>query len=392
MALYAFDGTGQKDDNPELEDATDTNVSRFFRAYRPSDEGVPKDDGRNHYQRGVGSAGLLRKVLGKITGFGGRTFVRRALHKLEDNIERNDTIVDVVGFSRGAALALDFVNEIAKGKVKLAGWFHSDGEVPGTVRLRAVVRRPDFSPQHRLGPRISVERDTLLSRAVARRASREFSSASSEGAGPAARRPPDGGVVPRRALRRRRQWRQGGSAARAGQHPAQLDVRERPGGRPSVRRRTVAANGPWRMRRPRCSTISTRSRRTSASSATRPGPRDGDRPGQVQQPRGGLCPRVGHWRAARDVWEPPRVIAHAAVTHCAGYIPCGTANSPAPKLLTRVPFASNSRIGSSADEAQSFAPHRSATQVDRPSRSTCTPLVHPHARPCGRVPHAPTVT
>jgi hypothetical protein len=87
------------------------------------------DDRHNHYQRGVGSAGLFRKVLGGITGFGGRTFVKRALHKLEDNIERNDTVIDVVGFSPGAALALDFVNEIAKGKAKLR-----DGRIP-TVRF-----------------------------------------------------------------------------------------------------------------------------------------------------------------------------------------------------------------------------------------------------------------
>ena len=121
MALYAFDGTGQKDDDPDLENVKDTNVSRFFLAYRPSDVHLPIDDRRNHYQRGIGSAGLFRKLLGGITGFGGRTFVRRALHKLEENIEHNDTVIDVVGFSRGAALALDFVNEIAKGKVKLPG-------------------------------------------------------------------------------------------------------------------------------------------------------------------------------------------------------------------------------------------------------------------------------
>jgi len=132
MALYAFDGTGQKDDNPELENTDDTNVARFFFAYRPSDLHLPVDDRHNHYQRGVGSAGLLRKGLGGITGFGGRTFIRRALHKLEDNIERNDTTIDVVGFSRGAALALDFVNEIAKGKVKLA-----DGTIP-TVRFLGI--------------------------------------------------------------------------------------------------------------------------------------------------------------------------------------------------------------------------------------------------------------
>lgn len=129
MALYAFDGTGQHDDNPDVEDTNDTNVARFFLAYRPSDSQLPMDDRHNHYQRGVGSAGLLRKALGTVTGFGGRTFIRRAIDKLKDNIERGDTTIDVVGFSRGAALALDFVNEIAKGKAKLA-----DGTIP-TVRF-----------------------------------------------------------------------------------------------------------------------------------------------------------------------------------------------------------------------------------------------------------------
>ena len=125
MALYAFDGTGQRDDNPDAEDVRDTNVARFFFAYRPDDFDLPIDDRRNHYQRGVGSAGLLRRAAGTISGFGGRTFVRRALDKLKDNIEQGDTTIDVVGFSRGAALALDFVNEIAKGKAKLA-----DGSIP----------------------------------------------------------------------------------------------------------------------------------------------------------------------------------------------------------------------------------------------------------------------
>jgi len=140
MALYAFDGTGQKDDNPELEDVKDTNVSRFFRAYRPADDvSLPRDDWHNHYQRGVGSAGLLRKALGGITGFGGRTFIRRALHKLEDNIEQNDTAIDVIGFSRGAALALDFVNEIAKGKAKLP-----NGSIPAVRFLGLFDTVPSF--------------------------------------------------------------------------------------------------------------------------------------------------------------------------------------------------------------------------------------------------------
>ena len=125
MALYAFDGTGQRDDNPDAEDVKDTNVARFLFLYRPNDADLPIDDRKNHYQRGVGSAGLFRKLAGGIAGFGGRTFVRRALDKLKDNIDENDTTIDVVGFSRGAALALDFVNEIAKGKAKLA-----NGSIP----------------------------------------------------------------------------------------------------------------------------------------------------------------------------------------------------------------------------------------------------------------------
>jgi uncharacterized protein (DUF2235 family) len=139
MALYAFDGTGQRDDDPELENLKDTNVARFFLAYRPSDAGLPMDDRRNHYQRGVGSAGLLRKALGTITGFGGRTFVRRALDKLKDNIRDGHTTIDVVGFSRGAALALDFVNEIAKGKAKLP-----DGSVPAVRFLGLFDCVPSF--------------------------------------------------------------------------------------------------------------------------------------------------------------------------------------------------------------------------------------------------------
>ena len=125
MALYAFDGTGQKDDHPELEDDADTNIARFFIAYRPSDAHLAVEDRHNHYERAIGSEALFRKGLAGITGFGGRTLVQRALQKLGDNLERHDAVIDVVGFSRGAALALTFVNAIASGRVTLA-----DGTIP----------------------------------------------------------------------------------------------------------------------------------------------------------------------------------------------------------------------------------------------------------------------
>ena len=46
-------------------------------------------------------------------GFGGHRRVRQAMERLENNLDAGDTNVDVIGFSRGAALAMSFANEIA---------------------------------------------------------------------------------------------------------------------------------------------------------------------------------------------------------------------------------------------------------------------------------------
>ena len=39
--------------------------------------------------------------------------MRQAIDRLENNFETGDTVVDVIGFSRGAALAVSFANELA---------------------------------------------------------------------------------------------------------------------------------------------------------------------------------------------------------------------------------------------------------------------------------------
>ncbi len=104
MALYAFDGTWNKD-KPGSE--TDTNVVWFRDAY----------DGPVFYQEGVGTRlGALGRVAGGITGAGGRTRIREALKALRKNLKQGDTTIDIVGFSRGAALALHFANQIYSGK------------------------------------------------------------------------------------------------------------------------------------------------------------------------------------------------------------------------------------------------------------------------------------
>jgi len=104
MALYAFDGTWNVD---EIDDEKDTNVCRFLAAY--DEAGV-----ENRYLQGVGTKlGWLGKLAGGITGAGGWGRVLEARAHLEEHWRGEDLVV--IGFSRGAALALDFVNEISEG-------------------------------------------------------------------------------------------------------------------------------------------------------------------------------------------------------------------------------------------------------------------------------------
>lgn len=104
MALYAFDGTWNRD-KPGAD--TDTNVVWFKNAYV----------GHVFYKEGVGTRfGVLGKVAGGITGAGGRSRVGDAMKALRANLKKGDIVIDIVGFSRGAALALHFANQVFKGK------------------------------------------------------------------------------------------------------------------------------------------------------------------------------------------------------------------------------------------------------------------------------------
>ena len=113
MALYAFDGTWQYDNkNPDQ----DTNVVRFRDAYACGDV---------FYLPGVGTRfGWLGHILGAVTGMGGHRRVREALDAFRRNRIAGDCTVDVVGFSRGAALALHFANTLPEGTtVRFLGLF-----------------------------------------------------------------------------------------------------------------------------------------------------------------------------------------------------------------------------------------------------------------------------
>lgn len=104
MALYAFDGTWNKN---QPSDALDTNVVKFYGAH----------EGNKFHRPGPGTRfGWFGKLFGGIFGAGGKARIKEAFRELEKNFKKGDKEIDIIGFSRGGALALDFANKI-----------HSDG-------------------------------------------------------------------------------------------------------------------------------------------------------------------------------------------------------------------------------------------------------------------------
>jgi uncharacterized protein (DUF2235 family) len=133
MALYAFDGTND-DDSHASTDADgvggDTNVFRFFSAYQGNAAGAAKAD----YVPGVGTRfGIVGKALGGAFGLGWAPRVAGAYDTLCANYLAGDQTIDVIGFSRGSALALDFVN-----KVHTRGIQQGDAVVAHTPAIRFV--------------------------------------------------------------------------------------------------------------------------------------------------------------------------------------------------------------------------------------------------------------
>ncbi len=95
----------------------DSNVCDFFQAYEdPLKNDDPSKERGSLYQKGIGQLAQtpFGDALASTFGFGGHKRVRRAMDRLEDNIQSGDAKVDIVGFSRGAALAISFANEIAE--------------------------------------------------------------------------------------------------------------------------------------------------------------------------------------------------------------------------------------------------------------------------------------
>jgi hypothetical protein len=128
MALYAFDGTWNAAKDGDEPNPMHTNVVRFFQAYR-------KHSGtKDFYLAGVGTRfGAVGRALGGAFGLGELPRINEAYDQLCQNWAAGDTIIDVVGFSRGAATTLDFCHCVMKRGIRRPG---SDAVVEASPRIR----------------------------------------------------------------------------------------------------------------------------------------------------------------------------------------------------------------------------------------------------------------
>lgn len=126
MALYAFDGTWNDSRSPDRNTVLDTNVHRFRVFY----------NGEKYYLDGVGSRkGLLGKFIGGVTGAGAGTRVQEQFENLQKSFAAGDYLIDIVGYSRGAAIARMFVHRIGEAFERLKRKDGVELSEPPTVRF-----------------------------------------------------------------------------------------------------------------------------------------------------------------------------------------------------------------------------------------------------------------
>lgn len=116
MALYAFDGTWNAAKDGDDPDYTNTNVVRFHAAYHRHSN---TDD---YYLAGVGTRfDVLGKVAGGVFGLGELPRINEAYDHLCTAWAAGDHVIDIVGFSRGAATTLDFCHRIQEDGIRRPG-------------------------------------------------------------------------------------------------------------------------------------------------------------------------------------------------------------------------------------------------------------------------------
>jgi hypothetical protein len=113
MALFAFDGTWNKAKDGEDPGYTNTNVKRFYDAYHA------RSGTDDLYVPGVGTRfEELGRILGGAFGLGELPRLDDAYEHLCEQWAAGDYVIDIVGFSRGAATTLDFCHIIEDRKIR----------------------------------------------------------------------------------------------------------------------------------------------------------------------------------------------------------------------------------------------------------------------------------
>ncbi len=155
IAIF-FDGTGKDKDNHRL---AKTNIAKLYEAY---------GDGKAIYKEGVGSDWYTMYALGGVSGAGGSSRLDSAFEEFVDAFNAADDknkVIDIFGFSRGAALARAFANKIKHEGIddrsKLIGYETiTEENEDGTARM---VKKPIYGKFENVKVRFMGLFDTVAS-------------------------------------------------------------------------------------------------------------------------------------------------------------------------------------------------------------------------------------
>ena len=130
MSVYAFDGTWNEAKDGDDPHYTNTNVFRFYEAYKRHSKRPDLD----FYVAGVGTRfKAIGRALGGVFGLGELSRINEAYEALCKAWDKGERDIDIVGFSRGAATTLDFCHKIQERGIRKPG---SDQVVEPSPKIR----------------------------------------------------------------------------------------------------------------------------------------------------------------------------------------------------------------------------------------------------------------
>ena len=118
LILFAFDGTNNSNPPPGVDDFS--NVYKFYQAYNDGNKWYMNGVGRPDPDSGIGTDWLYNATFDAGNGYTARDRVTYMLKQLDDymkttKFQKGEAIgIDIVGFSRGAAMSRDFANKVAQ--------------------------------------------------------------------------------------------------------------------------------------------------------------------------------------------------------------------------------------------------------------------------------------